>query len=152
MRRFLLSTCLLFCIIGIPAPVSAQDNDTAARAKIAAILGQFPDGEQGLADAIAEAVEVDPSLARLVVQAALTATPAQQSAIGAGLAEAAAFFAHSDTASARAAQEQIAAAMATAPVATLTAYGGGAASLMWGSGATLTTDNCVSRSRPGKGC
>lgn len=152
MRMFLLRTCLVLFVVGISAPVSAQDSDTAARAKIAAILAQFPDGEQGLADAIAQAVEADPSLASLVVQAALTAKPAQQSAIGAGLAEAAAFFADSDTASARAAQEQIAAAMATAPVATLTAYGGGAASLMWGSGATLTTNNCVSRSRPGNGC
>src|SRR5947208_10014702 len=93
MRRLLLASCIIFFAAATPLSASAQVVNTTAQAKIAAILTQFPDGGTGLSDAIALAVEADPSLAPAAVAAANIATPAQQQAIGAGLAIAATFFA-----------------------------------------------------------
>jgi hypothetical protein len=103
-------------------------------------------------------VEADPSLASVVVAAALTANPAQQTAIGTGLANAAVFFANSSSPNAKAAQQQLQAAIASAPTSTVTAFniGGGAIALLSLLGTStstqLTTNNCVSPSRPGNGC
>jgi hypothetical protein len=156
MRQLLLRTCVVLCIVGTPSLALAAVTSAQQQA-VAAILGQFPDGGQGLADAIAKAIETDPSLADAVVAAALTATPAQQHAIGSGLAAAATFFADSDTAAARAAQQQLQAAMANAPRVTLTTFnltGGttGLLAILTGSGVELTTHNCVSPSQPGNRC
>jgi len=156
MRRLFLVSCVIFLMIGAPLVVSAQTVTAAAQAKIAAILAQYPDGGPGLSDAIAAAVEADPSLAQAGVAAAASATRAQQQAIGAGLAAAAIFFANAG-ASGAAGLQQIQAAMASAPSATLAAFnaGGGATALLTtlaGGGTGLTTNNCVSPSRPGAGC
>jgi len=160
MRALFLRAFVALCVLSVPiavisAPANAQNQQQAT---IAAILAQYPDGGQGLADAIAAAVEADPSLAQAAVTAALTANPAQQQAIGTGLAEAATFFANSSSPGARTAQQQLQAAMASAPASTLTAFnaGGGAAALLsllgGGGGTGLTTSNCVSPNRPGAGC
>jgi hypothetical protein len=147
---------VVLCLVCAPGLASAQT--ASPQDQIAAIIAQFPDGGQPLADAIAAAVEANPSLASAVTQAAIAATsPAVQTALGGGLAEAAVFFANSSSPDAKAAQEQIQAAIAAAPAATLSAFnaGGGAAALLaslGSGGTTLTTSNCVSPSRPGNGC
>ena len=156
MRKLLLRAALVLCVFGMPSLAVAAVTPAQQQA-VAAILVQFPDGGQGLADAIAQAVETDPSLADAVVAVALTATPAQQQAIGGGLGAAAAFFANSDTAAARAAQQQLQAAMVNAPTVTLTRFNfaGGATALLallTSFDLTLTTNRCVSASRPGNRC
>jgi hypothetical protein len=133
-------------------------NSATPQQKVAAILAQFPNGGRELSDAIAKAVEADPSLAGAFVAAALTANPAQQKAIGGGLAEAVVYFANNGSDPAKAAQQEIQAAMASAPGATLFAFisGGGAttalAALLGTGGPVLTTNTCISPSRPGQGC
>lgn len=159
MSKVLSRLFVVLCLVGVPALASAQDADSP-QAKIAAIIAQYPDGGQPLADAIAAAVEANPSLAGAVTQAALTANSAVQTALGGGLAEAAVFFANSNSPNAQAAQQQIQAAIASVPASsnTVTAFntGGGAAALLSllgsSSGTTLTTSKCVSASRPGNGC
>src|SRR5436309_1714460 len=94
MRKLFLIGCVILLMVGAPLRASGQTISASAQAKIAAILAQFPNGGPGLSDAIATAVEEDPSLAAAAVAAALTATPAQQQAMGFGLAAAAAFFAN----------------------------------------------------------
>ena len=163
MRRLFLFGCVLVLAVGVSLSASGQTVSPSAQAKIAAILAQFPDGGSGLADAIATAVEEDPSLAAAAVAAAANATPAQQQAMGYGLAAAAAFFASqaaaggADADAARDAEQQILTAMALAPPMTQVAFaeGGGfmsVASSLAGSITTLTTNACVSPSAPGGRC
>lgn len=172
MMRLLQRGCFALCVIGVvsslgAAPISAAVPPSTAHvckqtpdqsAKVQKILAQFPDGGQGLADVIAKAVEADPCLAGAFVAAALNANSAQQTAIGTGLADAAIFFANSDSPDAKAAQEELQAAIASAPTGTATAFnlGGGPAALTallgTGAGLQLTTSGCVSPSRPGNGC
>src|SRR5205809_231504 len=129
--RLFLASCLVFVGVVVAPPMApAQTITAAAQAKVSATLAQFPDGGQGLVDAVAAAVEADPTLAFAFVAAAATATPAQQQAIGAGLAVAAIFFANlaagngPDADAARNAERLILAALAAAPVTTLTAFSG----------------------------
>ena len=162
MRRLFLASCVILLMIGAPLSASAQAVSAQAQATIAALLAQYPDGGTGLSNAIAAAVEADPSLAVAAVAAAATATPAQQQAIGFGLAAAATFFANAASGSgpdadfARAAERTILGAMASAPAATQTAFaeGGGFTALTTtlGGGANLTTNTCVSPSQPGGTC
>jgi len=148
MRKFLLRVCLVVCVFGMPALATAAP-DAGQQAKVATMLAEHPNGGRELAHEIALAVEADPGLADALVAAALNANQAQQQAIGAGLAEALLFFANSDTPAAKAAQQEIQAAMAGAPAGTLTAFN---TALFNGNGLTLTTSNCVSPSRPANGC
>jgi hypothetical protein len=132
-------------------------SPAAAKAVMTTILAQFPNGGDQLSDAIASAVEQDPGLSQAVVEAALTANSTQQQALGTGLANAAVFFANSGTSTAIQAQEAIQAAMANAPGLTQTAFtnSGGTNALitsLTGTNSNLTTNNCVSPSRPGNGC
>ena len=166
MRRFFLASCAVLLTLGatIAAPTGAVAQTVTAQqqAQVAAILAQFPNGGTGLSDAIAAAVEADPSLAQAVVTAAANATPAQQQAIGFGLAAAAAFFAAQAGGTgpaadaARTAEQLIIAAMAAAPPLTQVAFGEGGGfqslALGLGSGTTLTTNACVSPSNPGGRC
>jgi hypothetical protein len=146
--------------MGAPAATLAQSNLESGKARIERIIKEHPEAGQALAHAIARAVEADPSLANAVVQIALTATTEVQTALGEGLAEAAVYFANSNLPDAVAAQQEIQAAMASAPGSTVTAFNssGGAAALLSllgtssGAGTTLTTSNCVSLNRPGHGC
>ena len=182
MRRLLMLGCVILFGIALPYTASSQIAAGGAPVKVAAILAQFPDGGPGLSDAIAAAVEMDPSLAPAVVAAALTATPAQQQAIGAGLAIAATFFANAAAGLcpdpqqqqlllhlanpppacpppdiARKAEQLIQAAMASAPTLVLTAFAGGGGFLTlstgFGVGATsFSTNSCISPSGPGGTC
>jgi hypothetical protein len=164
--RFSLTLLLASCIVSLgaaPPTAAAQTISAAAQAKAAAVLAQFPDGCQGLGDAVAAAVEADPSLAFAFVAAAATATPCQQQAIGAGLAVALTFFANiaagtgPDADAARNAERLIQVALLTAPVTTLTAFSdaGGftiLATTLGGGSASSTTNSCISPSGPGATC
>jgi hypothetical protein len=166
MRKIFLAGCVVFLMIGALPVALAQTEGAAPSAncpetpeKIAAILEKNPDGGSGLSAAIAEAVEADPCSAPAVVAAALTATPAQQQAIGVGLALAVAALNATGTAAGRAGAQQILAAMASSvPPGTLAAFT--LASLSFGSpvtggtggGTNLTTNSCVSPSAPGATC
>jgi hypothetical protein len=177
MSWLLQRTCFVLCVIGVVSSLAAipagaatsagpgtpatprvckQTTDQPVRVK--KILDAFPNGGQGLSDAIAKAVEADPCLASAIVAAALDANAAQQSAIGTGLADAAIFFANSDSPDAKEAQEILQAAIASAPGGTISAFnvGGGPTALSTLPGSTagpaLTTSGCVSPSRPGNGC
>jgi hypothetical protein len=129
----------------------------AVKAFIATIIAEFPDGGPALSDAIASAVEEDPALASAVAGAALTANPVQQQALGGGLASAATFFANSTLPDAIEAQREIQAAMAGASGPTQIAFSsaGGTTALLTtlaNTGTNLTTNSCVSPSRPGGHC
>jgi hypothetical protein len=166
MRRLLrlfLAGCAI--LLGVMAPPSTQGQTVTAaqKAKVAAILVQCPDGGPCLSDAIAAAVEADPTLTFAVVAAALIATPEQQQAIGAGMAAAATFFAVAaagsgpDADAARNAERLIQTAMTTAPTVALTAFAGAGgftvlATTLGGGSASLTTSTCVSPSGPGASC
>ena len=164
MRAILLRTIVVLALgapmvlASAPAGATTEAVGTAfQRQAIANLLAQYPDGGQALADAIAQAVEADPSLARVTAAAALSAPPAQQQAIGMGLAEAALFFANGNSVRAQEAQQQIQAAIALAPTGALTAFNtsGGTTALLTSLGAgglSLTTSTCVSPSRPGSRC
>ena len=126
-------------------------------AQIAALLAQFPGGGPGLRAAVAGAVEADPSLAAGLVAAAGQADPAVQRAIGAGLADAAAFFGKLGAPWARASAGLIEAAIAPAPPGLLAGFAaadgpGLGPPFPPGTAAAPTTNNCVSRSRPGNRC
>ncbi len=129
----------------------------ACEARIAALLAEFPKGGPGLRAAIARAVEEDPSLAKAVVSCAHEANAAQQLAMGEGLADADLFFAKLSTPEAIRAQQLIEAAMASGPPGVLAgfAFAGGNAvpqPIPGVGNAGLTTNGCVSPSRPGLRC
>jgi hypothetical protein len=99
MRKYLLAACAVACIFGVPvlAPVQPVDAQGLCVATVSpqmrALLAQFPAGGPGLRAAIARAVEANPSLADAAVAAARNANPSQKEAIGAGLADAANYYA-----------------------------------------------------------
>jgi hypothetical protein len=152
---FLLAPVVL---VGGAAIAATETTGTPAQQQtIDALLQQYPDGGQALADAIAQTIEADPSFAAVAVAAALNANAAEQTAIGTGLAEAAVFFANSNTPGAVAAQQLLQSAIGSAPTNTTTAFtlGGGTAALLallGGSSGLLTTDRCISPNLPGSGC
>jgi hypothetical protein len=154
MRGYLLAIWVLFGIFGTATVASAAAVSPQAHAQAEAILAQYPDGGPGLRAAIAAAVEADPSFAAAVIDAAATANPLQQQAIGAGLADAVNFFAAIGNDWARAAQATILAALSNAaPVvaAAFTAAVGptvAQSGLSPPSGLSMSTNRCVSRSRP----
>jgi hypothetical protein len=163
MRRLFLLGCIIFFTVAAPLMASAQTACPEAPAKIAAILAQYPNGGAGLSAAIAQAVEADPCSARAAVSAALSATAAQQQAIGLGLAAAATFFANlaagggPDAGAAGAAEQLILAALASAPGLTQAAFAAAngfpaLATTLGGGGPNLTTNSCVSPSAPGGSC
>jgi hypothetical protein len=157
MRKIFLAGCVMLLMVGAPLVASAQSVCPETPEKIAAILAKYPDGGAGLSAAIAKVVEADPCAATAVITVALSATPAQQQAIGIGLALAVAALNATGTVASRAAAQQILTAMASsAPQGTLAAFT--LASLSAGSigtgggGSNLTTSNCVSPSAPRAGC
>ena len=183
MKKCLLAACVFLCALGplvaaaqvrnhnvdpgrfasnpnqlsLGNPNSPAGPGPAREAQIAALLAEFPQGGSGLRAAIARAVEEDPSLAKAVVASTGKANPAQQLAIGEGLADADLFFARLNTPEAIQAQELIETAMASAPSGVLAgfAFAGGNAvpEPIPGIGnAGLTTNGCVSPSRPGLRC
>jgi hypothetical protein len=101
MRKYFVMTCAAVCLLAFGASGfaattvrSSKSNSSDKQASsISALLAQFPNGGPGLRAAIARAVEADPSLADAVVAAALKAKPEQKRAMGAGLADAADYFA-----------------------------------------------------------
>jgi len=100
MRKHLLAAFAAACILGAPSIVVAQERSLSdniclaqASAQMRALLAQFPAGGPGLRATIARLVEANPALADEVVAAARRANPSQKAAIGAGLADAANYFA-----------------------------------------------------------
>jgi len=91
MRSFL-AACVLACLCAVSTPASAQ-RVTTVDPQIAALLVQFPAGGPGLRAAIARALEANPGLADAAVAAARNANPEQKQAIGAGIGDAANYFA-----------------------------------------------------------
>jgi hypothetical protein len=87
---------------------------SAVDPQIAALLARFPGGGPALRAAVAAAVEANPSLADAVVAAARKANPAQKQAIGAGLADAANYFAKIGLDWARAAEGRVRTSMVCA--------------------------------------
>jgi hypothetical protein len=86
------------CLFGPPASAQPLEQQHPAclnpvDPRISALLAQFPQGGPALRAAIARAVEADPSLADVAVAMARNASPEQKQAIGAGLADAANYFA-----------------------------------------------------------
>ena len=126
MRRWLLAAgsaaCAVACMCGIPAPVAAQPRleplnqqcVSIIDPRIIALLARYPAGGPALRAAIAAAVEANPSLADVIVAAARKANPAQKQAIGAGLADAANYFAKIGVDWARGAEGRIRTAMVCA--------------------------------------
>jgi hypothetical protein len=116
MRKWLLAACALACVMGAEAPAVAQlINDTpyagTVSPQVSALLAQFPSGGPALRAAIAQLVETTPSLADEVVLLARNANPAQKEAIGAGLADAANYYAKCGSDFCRGAESRIRIAM-----------------------------------------
>lgn len=116
MRKHLLAACALACLVGAWAPAVAQlQNGTpgagTVSGAISALLAQFPAGGPGLRAAIAQLVEANPSLAADAVLLAHNANPAQKEAIGAGLADAANYYAKCGSDFCRGAESSIRTAM-----------------------------------------
>lgn len=144
-------------VLSLNTPNTPASRDSACEAQIAALLAEFPKGGPGLRAAITRAVEEDPSLAHAVVTCARDANPAQQLAMGEGLADADLFFARLNTPEAIRAQQLIETAMASAPQGVLAgfAFAGGNAvpqPIPGVGNAGLTTNACVSPSEPGLRC
>jgi len=102
MQKYLLAACAVASILVASSLALAQPNDTgvgtnlclgSTSAQMSALLARFPGGGPALRAAIARLLEEHPELADDVVAAARKASPAQKAAIGAGLADAANFFA-----------------------------------------------------------
>jgi hypothetical protein len=160
MRTYVLIGCAVACLLGLPSPAPAGSFNTlglfvgTVSLQIAALLSQFPAGGPGLRGAIARMVEADPSLADDAAFAARGANPSQKEAIGAGLADAANFFARIASGAARDAGRRIATALSSADPGTqagsllssvLTQVGG----IPGVGNAGAATSNCISPSRPG---
>ena len=116
MRKALLAACALALMMGASAPVVAQPVDGTPSAgtvspQISALLAQFPGGGPALRAAVAQLVEAFPSLADEIVFLARNANSAQKEAIGAGLADAANYFAKCGSDFCRGAESRIRTAM-----------------------------------------
>ncbi len=88
---------MLACGTVAPAPAGSFNSSGqfvgSVSARVSGLLSQFAAGGPGLRAAVATLLETDSALADDVAFAATTATSAQKEAIGAGLADAASFFA-----------------------------------------------------------
>jgi hypothetical protein len=157
MRKLFLVGCIIYFAVAMPL-TAAETVSAEAKTKVAAILVQFPDGGAGLSDAIAAAVEADPSLTRAVVAAALSATAAQQQAIGAGLAAAAMAFDEASTGTgadaeaARKAQQEIQTAMASAPTLAQTGFAAYSVAFTGNTTNGIGTSQCVSANQGNGRC
>jgi hypothetical protein len=155
MRKYLLAVCALAFALFVSAPAPAQ-APPAINPQVAAILAGFPTGGPGLRAAIAAAVEANPSLSCAVIAAAAGATDAQKQAIGAGLADVAAFFAKLGTNDGRLTEAVIQSCLQAADSVTRFWFQLASAStlpqILSGSGpAGMTTNSCrrISPSGPG---
>ena len=160
MRTYVLMGCAVACLLGLPSPAPAGSFNTlglfvgSVSLQISALLSQFPAGGPGLRAAIASVVEGNPSLADDAVFAARGANPRQKEAIGAGLADAANFFAKIASNAARDAARRIATALTSADPGTQTgSLSSSVLTLVGGisgvGNAGVATSNCISPSRPG---
>src|SRR5215469_18102174 len=141
-----------------PVPNAAAQTAGPINPQVAALLAQYPQGGPALRAAVARLVEADPSLAAAVVAAAAHATPEQQSAIGAGLGDASAYFAKLSPSTAGYAADLITQAMTAADPTTLAGYISviqpTQAQVIPGSNNNVdnTTSRCISPSTRGPGC
>jgi hypothetical protein len=149
----------------IPSPANqlrlllkqAALSPNGAKALVAAMLALYPAGGPALTDAVALALEQDPGLAQAFVNAAQSATTAQQLALGAGLGQAAIYFANNGS---DANLRQITAAIATAPATVQTVFAefgvrniNNTVLVTTITGVSnLGTNSCVSPSKPGGRC
>ena len=115
MPKYLLAACAAAFILGAPLLAAAQPVNPPCPGPVspgmAALLARFPVGGPALRAEIARLLEANPSLAREVVAAACRANPNQKEAIGAGLADAANYFAKLGSDWARLAETEIRTAM-----------------------------------------
>lgn len=162
MRTYLLAACTLAGMLGASTIATAQPVNhpelcvAIVNPQITALLAQFPAGGPALRAAIARAVEADPSLAPAVIFAARNANPAQKEAIGAGLADAANYYAKCGLDWCRGLEARIRTAMICADPGTRVGFiSGSAPTLTEGipgfKNAGATTNGCqaISPSRPG---
>jgi len=169
MPKFLLAICAAAFMLAIPMVSAAQPVNPAANPVVnppcpapvspgmAALLARFPAGGPALRAEIARLLEAYPSLAREVAAAACIANPNQKEAIGAGMADAANYFAKLGSDAARLAETEIRKAMLIADpitrywfqVASASNFGEGGIPGFGNAG--VATNGCVtiSRSRPG---
>ncbi|HVA12852.1 MAG TPA: hypothetical protein VNF99_06365 [Stellaceae bacterium] len=158
MRSYFLAAFMFLGLFAIVSPASAQP--ISGQAQIQALLAQYPNGGAGLTAAITAAVEANPALAADVAAVALNANPAQQEAMGTGLADAANFFGSQGTVAGNAARDEILTAAANGPpdmVAAVDAAieptaGGGPNGAFGGLVSNFqpsSQHSCVSPSRPG---
>jgi hypothetical protein len=134
MRKILIALC---GILALTAPAFAQASPPATPIspavcaaltlnRLAALVAQYPNGGATLANAIATAVEADPTLARDAAALTNKVTQDQKLAIAAGLAQAAAFFKRNNNATGL---EKIQAALPCADGLTRSAFAAASASL-----------------------
>lgn len=158
MRRILMAGLIVLFALGTPAVADAQSPNMPGLAQVQAIVASYPDGGPGLQQAIAAAVEANPSWAAAVAFMAQSANLLQQQAMGLGLAEAAAVFENSGTPQGIAAAQQIQQAAASGPPALQAAFSlasSTTASPITGSStgsSNLVTSRCISPSGPGARC
>jgi hypothetical protein len=159
MRKSVLAACAFAVLLGAPTLAWAQTRAPAhveygyecvriADPRISALLAQFPMGGPALRAAIAAAVEADPFLADVVVSLARTARPEQKQAMGAGLADAANYFAKISLDWAKRSEARIRTAMLCADIGTRIGFQlGEAPTLAQGipgfNNAGATTNACV---------
>ena len=168
MPKFLLAICAAAFMLAIPMVSAAQPVNPAANPVVnppcpapvspgmAALLARFPAGGPALRAEIARLLEAYPSLAREVAAAACIANPNQKEAIGAGMADAANYFAKLGSDAARLAEAEIRTAMLIADpitrywfqVASASNFGEGGIPGFGNAG--VATNRCVkiSKSRP----
>jgi hypothetical protein len=124
MAKHLLAICAAAVMLGAPILALAQANPASAPIRnpppvcpgpispwLAALLARFPAGGPALRAEIARLLEANPHLAREVAAAACSASPDQKEAIGAGMADAANYFAKLGSEAARLAETEIRTAM-----------------------------------------
>lgn len=144
--------------LGTPPVADAQHAGPPGLAQIQAIVASYPNGGSDLQQAIAAAVEANPSWAAAVALVAQSATVTQQQAMGLGLSEAASTLQQTGTADGIAAAQLIQQAVASGPPALQAAFSiaGGTTGPPIAGGSTgtsnLVTSNCVSPSAPDARC
>ena len=124
MAKYLLAVCAAAVMLGAPTLALAQANPATAPVRnpppvcpgpispwLAALLARFPAGGPALRAEIARLLEANPRLAREVAAAACSVSPDQKEAIGAGMADAANYFAKLGSEAARLAETEIRTAM-----------------------------------------
>jgi len=143
------------CLLTLPAAAQPVEQQrpvclNPVDPRIAALLAQFPQGGPALRAAIARAVEADPSLADVAVAMARNANPEQKQAIGAGLADAADYYAKIGLDWARLHEARIRTAMICADAGTRLGFEiGSVSTLAQGipgfNNAGVTTNGCINR-------